>query len=208
MVRAVWQPIATDGWHEIALDEASIEGYQECFWRAMGIEDLPAPALQKENQALPHGALMAWQEHLRSGSPYDARVDGGTMNALMSVNAAVVSAPRSRVRMDDDVARLVDAAFPIDPDAGPLDQGALDALRARLDRPQPLTAYEAFGDAHGLESEVAYWRAALERRHRMVRARIAVARRLGVRRRRHPDWDRFRGEAPDLTMEFVREPGS
>ena len=53
-IRAAWQPIATDGWHEIALDDASIDGYQEAYWRAMGIEALPAPALQTENQSMPY----------------------------------------------------------------------------------------------------------------------------------------------------------
>ena len=111
------------------------------------------------------------------------------------------------MRLDTDVARLVDAAFPIDPEAGPLDQRALDALRERLGRPEPLTAYEPIGDAHTLDAEVAYWSGVLDRRRRTVRTRIAVARRLGVRRRRHPDWDRFRDEAPDLTAEFVLESG-
>ena len=201
-LRSVWAPIATEGWFEVPFGDQSAAEYQRAFWRAMGIESIDPPGMPEENSSLPAGALIAWQEHLRRAGTYDARVDGGTVMALMAVNAERQAAPRSRLRLTVSVAALVDRCFPHSVAADEPADHAVAMLRDRLRTPAALVEYEPIGVPVELDQEVAHWRAVLVRKHRVVGARIAVARFLRVRRSAHPDWDRFRGETPLESIEF------
>ena len=204
-VREVWGPIATDGWHVVTLLDQSADAYQRDYWRAMGIEGLTPPAVPAENRSLPAGALHALQEQFRSQDSFDPRVDGGTVAAMMAVDAARASAPRSRLVLDPGVAGLVDACFPAD--GQPAAAAAAD-LRARLIDPTPVIEYRSSGQPLDFEAEVAYWRQVMLRRRRLVRARIGLARRLGVRRRGSTDWDRFRDEVPGPGAGYFGESAS
>ena len=102
-VREIWRPVVTDGWHEVELNARSIEDFQQSFWLALGIEGLRPPPPPRKNQGLPAGAVIAWQEALRLERTFDARVDGGTIAALLTYNSSHPEAPRSKLQLRADV---------------------------------------------------------------------------------------------------------
>ena len=195
-LRSAWGPLATDGWYEIPLGEGPIEAYQREFWRALGIESALPPPLARENQTLPTGALLAWQEHLHEQEGYDHRVDGGTMARVLKDLSRRPSAPRSRLQLREDVAAMVDDCFPSRASVDAAPASRVDELRARLTGGEPVTESVPIGAPRSLDEEVEYWRRALDRNRRLVSVRIGVARRLGLRRSQQPEWDRFRDDAP------------
>ncbi len=195
-LRSVWGPVATGGWHEVPLGGRPIEAYQLAFWRAVGIESLVPPPLATENRTLPTGALLAWQEHLHEQGSYDHRVDGGTIARVLRGLSEKSSAPRSRLQLRGDVAQLADACFPSLADVAAAPRATFDELRDRLAGSEPVTESVPVGAPQSLDDEVEYWGRTLERSRRLVRARIGVARRLGLRHSQQPAWDRYRDESP------------
>jgi hypothetical protein len=204
-IREVWGPSATDGWHEVVLTDTPGEEFLRSFWRALGIVDLAPPQMPRQNRSLPYGALVAWQEHLRRQTHYDHRVDGGTITEVARFNDANVSAPRSRLAWSANMASLIDATFPLSGSAGQDGDRAREQLQARIDSGAPLIDSKPTLAAHPRAAEVHYWERVIARKHRVVRARIEVARRFGVRRRHHPDWDAFRQDRPVHQAEFFCE---
>jgi hypothetical protein len=204
-IREVWRPSATDGWHEVLLEATPDDDFQHNFWRALGIDETVPPAMPRQNRSLPFGALVAWQAHLRSQTRYDHRVDGGTITEVARFNESSVSAPRSRLAWSGDMASLIDAAFPLAESTGWNVDQARRQLRDRVGARASFIESKPIDDAHSLDDEARYWARVIVRRRRVVRARIEVARRLGVRRGHHPDWDAFRHDNPANLMEFPGE---
>jgi hypothetical protein len=201
-IREVWQPIASDGWYEVAFGDGSIDEYQARFWQALGIDGASPPALPRENASLPIGALLAWQDDLRARSTRDRRVEGRTVTTLAAHDAATGAAPRSAVRFRADVAACVDRCFPVDAPALPVGSAEMDDLRHRIASAEPLLEFVPVAGVHGLDEEIAYWREVIARKRRAAAVRMTVARGLRLRRRDQPDWDRFREGAPEEEWGF------
>jgi hypothetical protein len=171
----------------------------------LGIDETLPPPMPSENRSLPFGALVAWQAHLRSQTRYDHRVDGGTITDVARFNESSVAAPRSRLAWSGGMASLIDASFPLAESTGWNVDEARRQLRDRVGAGAPFIESKPIDDAHSLDVEVRYWAQVIVRRRRVIRARIEMARRLGVRRGHHPDWDAFRHDVPANVMEFSRE---